>query len=73
VNPSDKRHPRFEDTAPLSFLLYPRAQQLGPKTPVEMCLGDAVGAGTKRAPLWYTHRQPLAHSVGGGWTCLFGG
>lgn len=42
VNPRDKRHPRFKNTAPLSFLLYPRAQQLGPKTPVEMNLGEAV-------------------------------
>lgn len=69
VNPSDKRHPRFKDTAPLTFLLYPRAEQLGPKQPVEMNLGEAVakvrwdhGALPLQAP-WCSAGTP---SFGGG-------
>ena len=42
VNPVDKSHAKFRLVADLRFLLYPRAQQLGPKQPVEMRLGDAV-------------------------------
>ncbi|CAI5521720.1 unnamed protein product [Closterium sp. Naga37s-1] len=45
VSPADKSHPRFSSVADLSFLLYPRAEQLGPKQPVTMRLGDAVEKG----------------------------
>eukprot|EP00898_Chlorokybus_atmophyticus_P006191 jgi/Chlat1/6573/Chrsp45S05938 len=45
VNPDNKDHPKFDTVAPLSFLLYPRAEQLGPKRPVVMNLGEAVGKG----------------------------
>ena len=45
VNPDDKSHPRFADVASLQFQLYPRKEQLGPKTTVTMRLGDAVGDG----------------------------
>ncbi|CAI5471189.1 unnamed protein product, partial [Closterium sp. Yama58-4] len=45
VSPTDKSHPRFPSVADLSFLLYPRAEQLGPKQPVTMRLGDAVEKG----------------------------
>eukprot|EP00850_Spirogloea_muscicola_P019677 SM000196S05369 [mRNA] locus=s196:156873:160461:+ [translate_table: standard] len=46
VHPENKRHAKFASVADLEFLLYPQAQQLGPKTPVRMRLGDAVAAGT---------------------------
>ena len=48
VNPSDKSHPKFPLVADLRFLLYQRAQQLGPKQAVEMRLGDAVEQGGGR-------------------------
>ncbi|GJP39286.1 hypothetical protein CLOM_g23674 [Closterium sp. NIES-68] len=45
VSPADKSHPRFSSVADLAFLLYPRAEQLGPKHPVTMRLGAAVEKG----------------------------
>lgn len=46
VHPDDKRHPKFAAVADLEFLLYPRAEQKGPKAPVKMRLGTAVENGT---------------------------
>lgn len=46
VHPGDKRHPKFGAVADLEFLLYPRAEQKGPKTPVRTRLGTAVENGT---------------------------
>eukprot|EP00245_Coleochaete_scutata_P004222 TRINITY_DN1650_c0_g2_i1.p1 TRINITY_DN1650_c0_g2~~TRINITY_DN1650_c0_g2_i1.p1 ORF type:complete len:741 (-),score=194.86 TRINITY_DN1650_c0_g2_i1:147-2285(-) len=45
VNPDDKSHPKFASIADLEFLLYPRAEQLGPKKTVAMRIGDAVKNG----------------------------
>eukprot|EP00897_Mesotaenium_endlicherianum_P009734 jgi/Mesen1/878/ME000115S00008 len=45
VHPDDKAHPKFACVADLEFLLYPRAEQLGPKEPVKARIGDAVAKG----------------------------
>eukprot|EP00899_Mesostigma_viride_P021088 jgi/Mesvir1/28981/Mv17754-RA.1 len=46
LHPQRKNHPKFVNVADLVLQLYPRAEQLGPKKPVMMRLGDAVGKGT---------------------------
>eukprot|EP00271_Cylindrocystis_brebissonii_P010383 TRINITY_DN26558_c0_g1_i1.p1 TRINITY_DN26558_c0_g1~~TRINITY_DN26558_c0_g1_i1.p1 ORF type:complete len:717 (+),score=144.98 TRINITY_DN26558_c0_g1_i1:155-2305(+) len=45
VNADDKSHPKFRTVAHLEFLLYPRAEQLGPKKAVKTRLGEAVEKG----------------------------